>query len=204
MKKITFFLFFFTIALTLKAENTEKKVPSTIDNNNIEITSPIQSIRTKRFKIQHLSINKVVESKGNGEILEFEFQLKNELDLPKKYYIFVIATYEVKPKNLTSFDRPKKQKQKLWNLVPFPNNIKNFEYTIKNKKKLIKYPINIKEGINPYTAKPYILTEKLVFRSTHLAKYKINYHFFNNATLLIFDENEKLIYRQEYSIYGIK
>jgi len=204
MKKITFFLLFFSIALTLKAENTEKKATAKIDKNKIEITSPIQSIRTKRFEIQHLSINKVTEPKGNGEILEFEFQLENKLDFSTKYYIFVIATYEVIPKNLTSFDQPKSQKQKLWNLVPFPNNIKNFEYTIKNKKKLIKYPVNIKDGINPYTAKPYFLKEKLVFRSGHLAKYKINYHFFNNATLLIFDENEKLVYRQEYSIHGIK
>ncbi len=203
MKKIILVLIIFSLPPTIFTKEIQKNKIK-IDANNIELLRPIQSVRDKNFKLNHLGLNRFTEINGRGEILELEFQMENISNYITDYYIFVVATYEVVPKILTSFDRPRKQKEKLWSFVSFPDNNSNFEYTIKDKKKLFKYPKDIKKGVNPSTNKPYTLSRKFVFYSKHLSKYRNNYHFFNGATLLIFNKDEKLVYRQEYAIRGIK
>ena len=145
---------------------------------------PVQAVGTKLFTIRNLDFNKMITS-YEGEVLETQFQLVNQIDAPIELYIFVIATYESEYKTKSSFENPAlEDNQLIKNIKVFPDDITNFEYTEKDKsgkeKKIyIKYPKNIKAGVNPATGKPYILDEDLTFRTKFISKYGRKYYYFN-------------------------
>ena len=177
----------------------------------VDITQfPVQSLRSDTFKLKNLSFNKKIENM-QGELLEVEFQLENELDIPQQFYIFVIATYEKSYKTTSSFESPSLDDITEIKLISsYPEDLSNFEYIVKNDKKdtgkktYIKYPKNIKTGVDPATGKPYELRDDLIFRSNHLSKYGRKFYYFNSITILIFDIEEKLVFRQIYSIKPMK
>ncbi|HPX91426.1 MAG TPA: hypothetical protein PKZ93_07925, partial [Spirochaetota bacterium] len=61
-------------------------------------------------------------------------------------------------------------------------------------------PKNIKAAVDPKTGKPYLLEESIIFRTKFLSQYRKNYYFFNEITVLIFDEGENLLYRQVFKV----
>ncbi len=177
-------------------------------NKKNESNFPVHSVRTDLFKIKQLSFNKTIPS-DSGEILEVEIILENLVDDPMDLYVFTIASYENSYIPKSSFERPSKEdKNPIKLLVPFPNNIKNFEYDHgqfgEKKPSYIKYPKDYKAGVNPDTGKPYLLNEKLIIRTTHLTKYLKKFNFFNEMTVLIFDKDGKLLFRQQYHLNKVK
>jgi len=166
---------------------------------------PVQSVNTTIFKIRNLDFNKIIPGYA-GEELEVQFQLVNTMDVPIELYIFVIATYESQYKTKSSFESPSlDDKNLIKNIKVFPDDITNFEYAEKDsagneKKVYIKYPKNIKAGVDPATGKPYYLDEDLTFRTKFLSKYGRKYYYFNEVTILIFDTNEELLYRQMFKV----
>ncbi len=63
-----------------------------------------------------------------------------------------------------------------------------------------KHAKDYKLGVDPATNKPYALKDKIIIRTDHLSPYRKNYKFFNNAAVLIYDDEGKLLYRQLYLI----
>ena len=141
-----------------------------------------------------------------GEVLEVEFQLRNMIEMPHELYIFVIATYEKSYKTDSSFQSPSlDDTNQIKNIKVFPDDLSNFEYSEKDqagndKKVYIKYPKNIKAGVNPETRKPYLLDENITFRTKFLSKYARRYYYFNEIAILIFDDKEELIYREVFKV----
>lgn len=166
---------------------------------------PVLAIDTDLFRIYNLSFNKMVPGYA-GEVLEVEFQVQNLVEEPQELYIFVIATYEKSYKTDSSFQSPSlDDPAEIKNIKVFPDDITNFEYTEKDKdgnekKKYIKYPKNIKAGVNPATGKPYMLDEDFTFRTKFLSKYARKYYYFNEIAILVFDNKEELIYRQLFKV----
>ena len=170
---------------------------------------PILSISTELFKLKNLSFSRI-QNDNSGEILETEFQIENLTDVSIDLYIFVIATYEKEYITKSSFEKPDLEDTALIKLIKvYPDDLANFEYTEKDssgkeKKVYQKYPKNIKSGIDIKTGKPYTLSESLTFRSKHLSQYLRKYYFFNEITILIFDSDEKLLFRQNYTVKPVK
>ena len=166
---------------------------------------PVQSVRNDSFNLINLSFNEFV-SDIRGQTLEVEFQLMSKLDFKQEYYIFVVATYEKSYQTKSSFESPSLDDPgEIKLIVPFPEDLSNFEYTDKDKsgaekKVYVKYPKNIKAGIDPLTQKPYMLEDRLTFRSRHLSRYRKNFVYFNHVCILVFDIDEKLVYRQVFQI----
>ncbi len=179
---------------------------NTTADRKTDLTSfPVQSVRNESFNLINLSFNEFV-SDIRGKTLEVEFQLESKLDYSQQYYIFIIATHEQSYKTTSSFESPSlddPDEMKL--IVPFPEDLANFEYDSKDekgadKKIYVKYPKNIKSGVDPITGQPYILDDRLTFRSRHLSKYRKNFLYFNQVCILIFDSDEELVYRQVYEV----
>ena len=171
-----------------------------------DLTSfPVQSVRNEAFNLINLSFNEFV-SDIRGKTLEVEFQLESRLDFSQQYYIFIIATYEKSYKTTSSFESPSlDDTDEIKLIVPYPDDLTNFEYEVKDengadKKVYVKYPKNIKSGIDPITGQPYVLDDRLTFRSRHLSKYRKNFLYFNQVCILIFDSDEKLVFRQVYQL----
>ncbi|HOP29865.1 MAG TPA: hypothetical protein PK293_06085 [Spirochaetota bacterium] len=166
---------------------------------------PVQAVSTDLFKLYNLSFNKMIPGYA-GEVLEVEFQLKNMIEMPHELYIFVIATYEKSYKTDSSFQSPSlDDPEQIKNIKVFPDDLSNFEYTEKDqagndKKVYIKYPKNIKAGVNPETGKPYFLDDNFTFRTKFLSKYARRYYYFNEIAILIFDNKEELIYREVFKV----
>ncbi len=168
---------------------------------------PVQAQYSNKLVIKELYFNKRIDFTGKGEILEVEFRAKNKLDDPLDLYIFVIATFEKTQKIRTSFESPIPPKERIRSFVPFPDDIKNFQYPDSKNKgdvKLIKYPRDSKAGVNPKTGKPYHIDESLFIRTYHLSKYRNNYFFFNRVTIFIFEKDGSPLFRQTYNISGIR
>lgn len=164
-----------------------------------------QALYSDLIEIKKVYFNKTGDRLGRGEVLEVEFKVKNQIDDPQDLYIFVIATYEKKEKPHSSFNPPVSEKERLKSFVPYPDDIRNFEYTGKNgETRLLKRPKNPKAGINPETGKPYHLTNHVFIRATHLSEYRNNYYFFNRVLILAYNIDGKLIFRQQYKIEGVR
>ena len=170
---------------------------------------PVLSIFTDLFKLKNVTFTR--EQRDNtGEILGTEFQLENLTNVSMDLYIFVIATYESEYITKSSFEKPDVEDRNLIKLIQtYPDDVTNYEYTQKDstgteKKVYLKYPKNIKSGIDKNTGKPYKLEDSLTFRSRHFSKYLKKYYFFNQITVLIFDSDEKLILRQSYTVKPVK
>jgi len=183
----------------------EKSTDSKLDPKK----QPVLSISSELFKLKNLSFSRI-QKDSSGEILETEFQLENLTNVSIDLYIFVMATYEKDRILKSSFERPELEDRNLIKLIKtYPDDLANFEHTEKDstgveKKVFQKYPKNIKTGIDKITGKPYTLAEVLTFRSHHLSKFLKKYYFFNEITILIFDSEEKLIFRQNYNVKPIK
>ena len=170
---------------------------------------PVLSIFTDLFKVNNVTFTR--EQKDYyGEYLGTELQIENLTNVPMDLYIFVVATYEYEYISKSSFEKPDLEDRNLIKLIQtYPDEVSNYEYTIKDsngaeKKVYQKYPKNIKAGIDKKTGKPYRLEDTITFRSMHFSKYIKKYYFFNEITLLIFDSDEKLIYRQNYTVKPVK
>jgi hypothetical protein len=170
---------------------------------------PVLSIFTDLFKVNNVTFTK--EQKDYyGEYLGTEFQIENLTNVPMDLYIFIVATYEYEYITKSSFEKPDLEDRNLVKLIQtYPDEVSNYEYTQKDstgaeKKVYLKYPKNIKAGIDKNTGKAYRLEDSFTFRCRHFSKYIKNYYFFNEITLLIFDSDEKLIYRQNYTVKPIK
>lgn len=170
---------------------------------------PVLSIFTDLFKVKNLTFSKI-QPDNSGEILETEFQIENLTNVSMDLYIFVIATYEKEYLTKSSFERPNLEDSKLIKLIQtYPDDITNYEYILKDssgaeKKIYQKYPKNIKAGINKKTGKPYRLDDTITFASRHLSKFMKNYYYFNTITILIFDNDEKLLFRRNYIVKPVK
>ncbi len=201
-------------AFLLSQENTPEKKSDTTGSSQVKTQIPVQAQYSNRFKIKHVNFNKHIDFWGRGEILEIEFVIINQTDDPMDLYIFTIATYETKREKDSYFKMPIDSEKKI-NFVPHPFDLDNFQYPKTDYKgNLIKdesgnqamtfitFPKNPKTGINEKTGKPYHLEQKLIIRNTHLSKYRVNYTFFNEATLIIFDKDGNPVFRQLYKLIG--
>jgi hypothetical protein len=197
------------IAFSLSAQ--EKKDESAARTGDLPagtVTNiPVQAQYSNKFRIERYYFNRKIDPKGQGELLEIELLIENLTDDPMDLYIFTIATFEKVERTTSSFERPVPEKERIRNFTPFPFDKKNFEYENPDKKgqtRLVKYPKNPKAGVNPSTGGAYHLKDRLVVRTYHLSKYRTNYTFYNNATILIFDGEGKAAFRQIYAIEGYR
>jgi len=171
----------------------------------------VKAVSSKIFKVKDLSFTKF-QYDVDGDILETVFQIENLINTPSEFYIFVIATYEQEYITKSSFESPDlDDKVLIKNIQVYPDDLANFEYTEEDEngveqKVYYKYPKNIKSGIDQDTGKPYVLNNKMIFRTRHLSKYdKKDYHFFNTITILLFDaEDEELVFSQNYMVRPIR
>lgn len=178
----------------------EKKGASAFSTN-----IPVQAQYSEKFEVEHCYLNRRIDPGGKGELLEIELILKSRLNEPIEMYIFTIATFEKIEKTKSSFEMPVPERERIRNFVPYPDDIKNYEYGNPDDKGatvLVKYPKNPKAGVDPSTGKPYTLKNRLVVRAYHLSPYRNDYVFFNNATILIFDGEGKAMFRKLYEIKG--
>jgi len=170
---------------------------------------PIQSQYSSDFKIVENYFNRRIDATGKGDVLEVELVIQSMTDKPQELYIFAIATCEKFEKTKSSFEMPVAEKDRMSSFVPFPENIANFEYDnpdARDKKLLIPYPRNPKDGVNPETGKPYILKviDKLVVRTYHMSPYLKDFKFFNYLRVVIFNGEGNPVFRQKYEIKGIR
>ncbi len=198
------------LPLTLYSEDKAEKPKESGKNelNTILENYPPQMIKDDRFEIKNLTFGRVYDLHGRGEVLNVEFELKNMTDQTMEFYIIVIAAYTVEKRDKSSFLKPLSDKDKILmrSFVPFPIEPKdfnklpremvneNFRYEYTNEKDSkekswvwLRFPRDIKKGINPSTGKTYTLNENLYVKTSHLSKYRKNYYFFNEVTLLIYD-----------------
>lgn len=179
-------------------EAAAKTEPSSIKN------IPVQSLYSELIDIKKVCFNRKLES-YKGDILEVEFEVVNKIDEPQDIYIFVIATFEKTEKTKSFFEPPIPEKERLRSFVPFPDDIKNFEYIDSaGKTKLLKQPKNTKAGVDARTGKAYHLTDKLFIRTNHLARYRNNFYYFNMVMIQVYNSNGDPVFRQQYEIKGIR
>jgi len=220
-KALSFLLVLLVPAIILpqevKKEEIKKDEPRKTSAANVVTTIPVLSQYSEKFKLHNFSFNKKIDIEGKGDVLEVEFILKNQIDNPQDLYIFVIATFEKTEKTQSSFEIPISEKERIRSFVPFPFDIKNFEYPDTDSKgnvkkdenghdriRLIKFPKDPKLGINPYKGQPYHLKDNLLVRTLHVSKYRTNYFYFNEVAVLIFDSEGKPVFRQLYSLEGFR
>ena len=207
MKHLLISLFLITPMLLFSQEKVSQ---DKVSDNKLDLKKePVLSIFTDLFKVQNLSFSRTL-NQDTGEFLETEFQIENLTDVSMDLYIFVIATYEKEYIPKSSFEKPELEDLTLIKLKKtYPDDLANFEYVVKDstgaeKKVFQKYPKNIKAGIDIKTGKAYTLDDDLTFRCKHLSKFVKKYYFFNEITILIFDSDEKLLFRQNYLVKPIK
>ena len=202
MKHLIITLFLITPALLF---SQDKSADTKIDLKK----EPVLSIFTDLFKVKNLNFSRI-RPDNTGEILETEFQLENLTNISIDLYIFVIATHEKDYIPESSFDSPDFEERKTIKLIQvYPDELSNYEYTVKDnsgaeQKIYQKYPKNIKAGIDKKTGKLYNLNDFITFRSRNFTKFMKQYYFFNQVTILIFDSEEKLLFRQNYSVNAVK
>jgi len=194
---------------------SQDKGPAAAKKSMDSSVVPVLSQYSNRFKVKDIYFNRKIDLGGRGEILEAEIIIENLMDDPIDFYLFTVASYEVKEKTSSSFERPVPGKDRIRSFVVFPDDISNFQYPVRDAKGNIKkdyfgkdiidykkHPHDSKKGINPSTGKLYHLKDKLVIRTYHLSKYRNNYFFFNEAALLIFDKDGKPAFRQLFRLKG--
>ncbi len=215
MKHLLIILFLITPVLLFSqdkvADNkaSETKVAESKDNKFDITKQPVLSVFTNLFKLKNLNFSKERRD-DKGEILETQFQIENLTNTSMNLYIFVIATNEKDFVPVSSFDKPDLEDNDLLKLIQtYPDDVSNYEYlekdpTGKEIKVYQKYPKDIKAGIDKKTGKPYELRDVITFHARHFSPYIKKYYFFNQITILIFDSDEKLIFRQNYKVKEVK
>jgi len=209
MMKRLYIIFLLVLVPVLAAaqDGANKNATPPEKAEKIKTGIPVQAMYSNSFTINPFYFNKRIDTRGRGEILEVELVFQNETDSPLDLYIFVIASYEKTEKTKSSFEMPISEKERIRTFVPFPDNMANFQHDNSGKgekTRLVKFPKNPREGVDPKTGKSYSLEDKLLVRTTHLSPYKKNYYFFNNVTVLVFDSEGKPMFRQEYELKGIR
>ncbi len=203
MKNLLISLFIIVPALLFSQEKS-----SGGDQYDIK-KEPTLSVLTDLFKVKDVSFLRE-QRNNNEEYLETEFKVENLTNVSMDLYIFVTATYEKEYIAKSSFESPSLEDTTLIKSIQvYPDDLSNFEYRSKEsdgkeKKVYLKYPKNIKAGIDKKTGKPYSLDEEIVFRCRHYSKFQKKYYFFNEITVLIFDSEEKLVYRRSYTVKPIR
>ena len=167
---------------------------------------PPQSVVNDDYTVSHPSFLKKGDNAGKGEILEVGFDITNNTDNPHTLYLFVVATHEVTKWQYNSFNTRKVVPQKVVTdyFSVQPDDQKNFEYELNGVKELKKYPKDYKLGVDPATGKIYTLKDKLIVRTQHLSLYRKNFKMFNNVTVMIYDDEGKMKFRQTYALNGIR
>jgi hypothetical protein len=171
-----------------------------------EADLPSQAKYTDILTVKRVYFNKRTDPRGRGNQLEVSVEIYNNTNFPRDLYIFIIASNDDVVMQKSSFgvemNLPERVDTRF--LVAYPYSKENFEYKENNKTVLKKYPKNLRKGINLETGRPYKLKERLHIRSYHLSRYRKKYIFFNTVTFLIFDDEEKLLYRQIFTIDGVR
>ncbi len=207
LKKIIPVLVATALSMSVFAQNTaDKKDPAEAEPAKSGKTTDIrmQATTTDAFDINQLTFNRKVDPQGKGELLLVEFALTPNTDYKYKLYIHVIATVEHE-EWVTNTIFGKKMFLKGLNtdlFIPFPavSDLKNFEYQIDGKTQLIKFPHDYKTGVDPQTKEPYLLERYAAVQTRHLAPYKKKFKYFNYATIIIFDDEGKVMFKQIYSL----
>ncbi len=212
VRKSAILFFCILCSITIYAQSKEAapakapvKVPARDDSVVNFPSVPAQTQYSDKIKVRGVNFSKRVDYSGEGEILEVQFVLENNLDEAQDLYLFIIATYEKPERTTSSFEIPVPEKERIRSFVPFPDDIKNFQYPDPSKEnavKLLKYPKNPMTGVDPATGKAYHLKDKLNIWTTHLSRYRNNFFFFNEVTILVYDHNGSPLFRQLYSISG--
>ena len=210
MKKLIIILISIPVLLFSQDNKTSSKKSINISLLNVAKYS-------NKFKLKNIDFNRKIDFAGRGVQLEVQMIIYNLTDAPIDLYVFVIATNEIFEKRHDSFKKILTKQQKLKMFIPYPNEIKNFQYPETDKKgktikdesgnvimQLLKMPLNYKKGVNKYTGKAYKLKNRLVIRTMHLSKYRKNYVYFNNVTVVIFDKDGSLAFKQLYYFKGFR
>ena len=165
---------------------------------------PPQTVLNSDFTVSRPSFTRKGDNAGKGEIIEVSFDIENSTDIPKDLYVFVIATYEKTKWIKDSFETKKVRPENvvIEYFTCYPDSRKNYEYEENGQTVLRKYPKDYKLGINPATGKIYTLKDKLIIRSEHLTEYRKNFAYFNNVTVVVYDDDGILKYRQTYALEG--
>jgi hypothetical protein len=184
--------------VSIPAEKVKNETSGTKDQ------FPPQSVDTDDYTVSHPSFLKKGDNMGKGEVLEVGFDITNNTDNPHSLYLFVIATYEDTKWQYNSFANRKviPQKVAIEYFSPSPDDVKNFEYDINGVKELKKYPKDYKLGVDPQTGKIFTLKDKLIVRTQHLNLYRKNFKFYNNVTIIVFDDEGKTKFRQTFALKG--
>jgi len=161
-----------------------------------------QAAFTDQFSVSMPTFSKKIDVKGRGEVMEIVFEIVNSDETPRDFYVFVLASYETPKWKYDSFKTKKiaPDRTAVDFFVPVPGPESNFEYEVSGVKTIKKHAKDYKLGVDPETKKAYALKDKIIIRTDHLSPYRKNYKFFNNAAVLIYDDEGKLLYRQLYLI----
>lgn len=181
-------------------KKTEAQTSSSELKNGDSLTP--QAAFTDQFSVSMPTFSKKTDFKGRGEVMEIVFEILNSDETPREFYVFVLAAYETPRWKYDSFNTKKlyPDRTAVDFFVPVPGPESNFEYEVAGVKTIKKHAKDYKLGVDPETKKPYALKDKIIIRTDHLSPYRKNYKFFNNAAVLIYDDEGKLIYRQLYLI----
>jgi len=210
MKHLLISLFLIIPVLLFSQDKAaENKADNKTDSNFDIKKEPVLSIYSKNFKLKNLSFTRE-QPDNTGETLETQFQIENLTNVSTDLYIFVIATFESEFITKSSFQKPELEDRNLIKLIQtYPDEVSNYEYAEKDKngneiKVYHKYPKNIKAGVDKKTGKPFTLSDTITYHSRHISKFIKNYYYFNMITILIFDGDEKLVFRQNYKVKSVK
>lgn len=170
---------------------------------------PTYAVSNEDFSVSMPSFSKQGDLHGKGEILEVQFSINNESDGKHQLYVFVLATREEIKWITNSFNTKNvfPEKNDFVEFVPFPGSRENFEYDVNGVKTVKRHAKDFKLGVDPSTGKPYdlsALNNKINIRTSHLDLYKKKYKFFNHVTILIYDDEGKVMYRQIYELKGVR
>jgi hypothetical protein len=171
-----------------------------------EDSFPPQAIYSDELSVSMPTFSKKTDVQGRGDILEVAFAINSLRDGKFDIYVFVIASQEQLKWITDSFGKKKiyPEGNVISEFVPFPGKNDNFEYDIDGKKLFKKYAKNYKLGVNPADVKPYALKDRINIRTEHLTLYRKNYKFFNNCTILIYDDEGTVLFRQIYEMKGYR
>jgi hypothetical protein len=189
-----------------KEEKTDKKANAAVTDAKPETKNdyPTQAVNTDAFEMLQLTFNRKGDPQGKGDLLLVEFALSPNTAYKYKLYIHVIATVEKENWGTNSFNNKKMflngVDTDLFVPYPDPEDRKNFEYQIDGKTKLLKFPHDYKTGVNPLTKEAYYLDKYTPVMTKHLAPYKKQFKYFNYATIIIFDDEGKLMFKQIYNL----
>jgi hypothetical protein len=174
-----------------------------------EDPTPTYAVSNEDLSVTMPSFSKTTDIHGKGDVLEVQFSVENNSDGKHQLYIFVLATREDIKWVTNSFNTKKiyPEKNDIVEFVPVPGTRDNFEYDTNGVKSIKRHAKDFKLGVDVFTGKPYELTalkNKINIRTEHLILYKKKYKFFNHVTILVYDDEGKVMYRQIYELKGIR